>query len=87
MKKFTSFLTLVMLCCISAMAQYKPGDVVGSEKPEKTLIKIGTAQAEMVPNQWYFLHSPLEQNSTATDFVMPGEEIPYVGGLCYESDG
>lgn len=87
MKKITSFLTIMMLCCISAMAQYKPGDVIGSEKPEKTMIKLGTAQAEMVPNQWYFIHSPLEQNSTATEFVMPGEEIPYVGGLCYESGG
>ena len=87
MKKITSFLTIMMLCCISAVAQYKPGDVIGSEKPEKTMIKIGTAQAEMVPNQWYFLHSPLEVGAKATDFVMPGDPIPYVGGLCYESGG
>ena len=84
MKKFTSFLTLVMLCCISAMAQYKPGDVVGSEKPEKTLIKIGTAQAEMVPNQWYFVHTSKETGTDAVVFAMPGDPIPYVGGLFYE---
>ena len=86
MKKITSFLTIMMLCCISALAQYKPGDVIGSEKPEKTMIKIGTAQAELVPNQWYFLHSPLEIESTATDFVMPGEPVPFIGGLLYEDD-
>ena len=86
MKKITSFLTLVMFCCISAVAQYSPGDVIGTEKPVKTKIKIGTAQAEMVPNKWYFLHSPLEIGSSATEFVMPGDPIPYAGGLMYEDD-
>lgn len=86
MKKITSFLSLLLFCCISAVAQYSPGDVIGTEKPVKTKIKIGTAQAEMVPNKWYFLHSPLEVNSTATDFVMPGDPIPYAGGLLYEDD-
>lgn len=86
MKKFTSFLALVMFCCISAVAQYSPGDVIGTEKPVKTKIKIGTAQAEMVPNKWYFLHSPLEVGSSATEFVMPGDPVPYAGGLCYEDD-
>ena len=86
MKKITSFLTLVMFCCISAVAQYSPGDVIGTEKPVKTKIKIGTAQAEMVPNKWYFLHSPLEVGSSATEFVMPGDPIPYAGGLMYEDD-
>ena len=88
MKKITSFLSLLLFCCISAVAQYSPGDVIGTEKPVKTKIKIGTAQAEMVPNKWYFLHSPLEIGSSATEFVMPGDPIPYAGGLLYEdADG
>ena len=86
MKKITSFLSLLLFCCISAVAQYSPGDVIGTEKPVKTKIKIGTAQAEMVPNKWYFLHSPLEIGSSATEFVMPGDPIPYAGGLLYEDD-
>ena len=77
MRKITSFLSLVMLCCISAFAQ----ETVTTELPQDKLVKIGTAQAEMVPGQWYFLHNPRNgQNNDHSYFALPGE-MPKRGGL------
>ena len=77
MRKITSFLSLVMLCCISAFAQ----ETVTTELPQDKLVKIGTAQAEMIPGQWYFLHNPRNgQNNDHSYFALPGE-MPKRGGL------
>ena len=76
MKKITSFLAMVMLCCISAFAQ----ETVGTELPKDKLIKIGTAQMEVVAGQWYFLHTPRNPNQSATDFDVEGQ-IQSAGGL------
>ena len=48
MKKITSFLMMVVLCCVGAFAQ----ESVGTELPTDKLITIGTAQAEMEPGKW-----------------------------------
>ena len=80
MKKITSFLSLVMLCCISVFAQ----EYVGSEIPADKLIKIGTAQTELVPGQWYFIHTPRNANQSAVDFAVDGQ-IQSAGGLVYEN--
>ena len=77
MRKITSFLSLVMLCCISVFAQ----ETVTTELPQNKLVKIGTAQAEMVPGQWYFLHNPRNgQNNDYSYFALPGE-TPKRGGF------
>ena len=77
MRKITSFLSLVMLCCISVFAQ----ETVTTELPQNKLVKIGTAQAEMVPGQWYFLHNPRNgQNNDHSYFALPGE-TPKRGGF------
>ncbi|MDO4756828.1 MAG: hypothetical protein Q4A54_10805, partial [Parabacteroides sp.] len=79
MKKITSFLTLMVLCSVVALAQ----EVVGSELPVNKQIKIGTAQAEVVPGKWYVVYNPRPSagSSLAQDFVLPGESIPWTGGL------
>ena len=76
MKKITSFLAMVMLCCISAFAQ----ETVGTELPKDKLIKIGTAQKEVVAGQWYFLHNPRNPNNPAEAFDQEGQ-IQSAGGL------
>ena len=76
MKKITSFLAMVMLCCISAFAQ----ETVGTELPKDKLIKIGTAQKEVVAGQWYFLHNPRNPNQSATAFDIEGQ-IQSSGGF------
>ena len=73
MKKITSFLMMVVLCCVGAFAQ-------ATEYANK-LISIGTAQGEMVPGKWYFLHSSRNANSSASDFAEVGGTIPSAGGL------
>lgn len=75
MKKLTSFLMMTMVCCLATFAQWPDGFL-----PEKK-IKIGTAQAKMVPEQWYFIHNSRNPGSGASKFVTPGETIPSVGGL------
>ena len=79
MRKITSFLSLVMLCCISVFAQ----EYVGSEIPANKLVKIGTAQTELVPGQWYFIHTPRNANQSAVDFAVDGQ-IQSAGGLVYD---
>ena len=76
MKKITSFLAMVMLCCISAFAQ----ETVGTELPKDKLIKIGTAQKEVVAGQWYFLHNPRNPNTAAEAFDQDGQ-IQSAGGF------
>ncbi|MDE5561560.1 MAG: hypothetical protein K2J00_07175, partial [Bacteroidaceae bacterium] len=83
MRKFTSFFVMMVLCCISAFAQET--ETVGTELPKSTFVKIGTAQAEMVPGKWYFVHSTRNSGEQAKleNFVLPGEPIahPACGGL------
>ena len=73
MKKITSFLMMAVLCCAGAFAQ-------ATEYANK-LVTIGTAQAEMVPGQWYFLHSPRNPNSSADAFAEAGGTITSAGGF------
>ena len=74
MKKITSFLVMAVLGCASAFAQ------AATEYANK-LITIGTAQAEMVPGQWYFLHSPRNVNQNAEAFAEVGGSIQSAGGF------
>ena len=79
MKKITSFLMMVVLCCVSAYAQEV--EVVETELPKNKLVTIGTAQAEMVPGKWYFLQNPRDgQNDRHEYFAIPGDK-PVRGGL------
>jgi hypothetical protein len=80
MRKITSFLFLMLVCCISAVAQ----DVVTTEKPVGKIIKAGTAQAEMVPNQWYFVYQCREGGGGAGTQATVGEELSeFTGGFVY----
>ena len=80
MKKICSFL-MSALCAANVFADYNAGDVVGTELPTDKLIKIGTAQGEMIPGQWYFLHSPRNPNTNAEAFAEVGGTITATGGL------
>ena len=73
MKKITSFLMMAVLCCAGAFAQ-------ATEYVDK-LVTIGTAQAEMVPGKWYFLHNPRNPDQSATDFAEVGGTIASAGGF------
>lgn len=77
MKKITSFLVMAVLGCASAFAQ-------ATEYANK-LITIGTAQAEMVPGQWYFLHTPRNPNTNAEAFAEVGGSIQSAGGLATDA--
>ena len=77
MKKITSLMMMLVLCCVGAFAQ------AATEWADK-LIRIGAAQAEMVPGKWYFLHTPRIPNQSATAFAMPGETIQSAGGLAID---
>lgn len=87
MKKITSFLLMAVLCCIGAFAQ----ESAGSEFPAGKMVGIGTAQATMVPNQWYFLHQgrdsdPDNNNSDASHQIAVGDYIAEpVGGFVYDT--
>ena len=73
MKKITSFLMMMVLCCVGAFAQ-------ATEYANK-LVTIGTAQAEMVPGKWYFLHNPRNPNSAAEAFAEVGGTVTSAGGF------
>lgn len=75
MKKITSFLMMMVLCCIGAYAQ--DVETVGTQLPQDKLIKVGTAQAEMEPGKWYFLY----QNRGNGTFYEPGAEFGSGGGF------
>ncbi|MDE5560875.1 MAG: hypothetical protein K2J00_03585, partial [Bacteroidaceae bacterium] len=81
MRKFTSFFAMMVLCCISALAQ----ETVGTTLPENVFVKIGTVQSEMVPGKWYFLHNPRKPGNVPAnleDFRLPGDgDIADAGGL------
>ena len=80
MKKITSFLMMMVLCCIGAYAQ-------GAKEYADKLIKMGTQQTEMVPGEWYFLHTPRNPNAsvTAEDYAIDGI-IQSKGGLVYDNE-
>lgn len=70
----------MLVCCISAVAQ----DVVTTEKPVGKIIKAGTAQAEMVPNQWYFVYQSRRGDNDAGTQATVGEELSeFTGGFVY----
>lgn len=73
MKKITSFLMMMVLCCAGAFAQ-------ATEYANK-LVTIGTAQAEVVPGQWYFLHNSRNPNNPAEAFAEVGGTITSAGGF------
>jgi hypothetical protein len=79
MKKITSFLMMMVLCCIGAYAQ-------GAKEYADKIIKIGTQQTEMVPGEWYFLHTPRNPNQSVTcdDYAIDGM-IQAKGGLVYDN--
>lgn len=77
MKKITSFLMMVVLCCVGAFAQESVGTVLPADK----LITIGTAQGEMVPGKWYFLHNPRNSGQSAEAFAEVGGTITTAGGF------
>ena len=80
MKKITSFLMMMVLCCIGAYAQ-------GATEYADKIIKIGTQQTEMVPGQWYFLHTPRNPNAStgSGDYAIDGI-IQSKGGLVYDKE-
>ena len=80
MKKITSFLMMMVLCCIGAYAQ-------GATEYADKIIKIGTQQTEMVPGQWYFLHTPRIPNAStgSGDYAIDGI-IQSKGGLVYDNE-
>lgn len=82
MKKITSFLMMAVFCCINAFAQ----DIVGEELPVGKLVVIGTCQDQMVPGQWYFVHTPRNQNQNASNYATVGDYIGSDGGLVHETD-
>lgn len=83
MKKITSFLMMAVFCCINAFAQ---GDIVGEELPVGKLVVIGTCQDQMVPGQWYFVHTPRNPNQNASNYATVGDYIGGEGGLVHETD-
>ena len=80
MKKITSFLMMMVLCCIGAYAQ-------GATEYADKIIKIGTQQTEMVPGTWYFLHTPRNQNASVgpSDYAVDGI-IQSKGGLVFDKE-
>ena len=80
MKKITSFLMMMVLCCVGAFAQ-------GAKEYADKIIKIGTQQTEMVPGQWYFLHTPRNSGGSVTseDYAIDGL-IQSKGGLVYDNE-
>lgn len=83
MKKITSFLMMAVFCCINAFAQ---GDIVGEELPVGKLVVIGTCQDQMVPGQWYFVHTPRNPNQNASNYAAVDDYIGSDGGLVHETD-
>ena len=80
MKKITSFLMMMVLCCIGAYAQ-------GATEYADKIIKIGTQQTEMVPGTWYFLHTPRNPNASVgpSDYAVDGI-IQAKGGLVFDKE-
>ena len=79
MKKITSFLMMLLLCCTSVFAQ-------GATEYVDKLIRIGTVQTEMVPGKWYFLHTPRNPNQSVTyDDYAIDSMIQAKGGLVYDN--
>ena len=48
--------------------------------PRGKRVKIGTAQKELIPGKWYFLHNPRNPNQSAKEFDQDGV-IQYAGGF------
>lgn len=80
MKKISTFLMMSVLCCISAFAQ----TMVDTELPTDKMVRIGTAQSEMVPGKWYFVHNTRPVNGQATNpdnFATVGGIPQVIGGF------
>ena len=80
MKKITSFLMMMVLCCIGAYAQ-------ATEYADK-IIKIGAQQTDVEAGKWYFLHTPRNMNAsvTSSDYADSNDGvIQSKGGLVYDN--
>lgn len=67
MKKITSLMMMLVLCCVGAFAQ-------ATELTDK-IVRIGKVQTEVVPGQWYFLHTPRNSGGTAEAFATDEGDI------------
>lgn len=80
MKKITSFLMMMVLCCVGAFAQ-------ATEYADK-IIKIGAQQTDVESGKWYFLHTPRNPNAsvTSSDYADSNDGvIQSKGGLVYDN--
>lgn len=77
MKKITSLMMMLVLCCVGAFAQ-------ATELTDK-IVRIGKVQTEVVPGQWYFLHTPRNPNQNANDYATDEGDIQSFGGLVYDN--
>ena len=80
MKKITSFLMMMVLCCVGAFAQ-------ATEYADK-IIKIGAQQTDVESGKWYFLHTPRNMNAsvTSSDYADSNDGvIQSKGGLVYDN--
>ena len=80
MKKITSFLMMMVLCCVGAFAQ-------ATEYADK-IIKIGAQQTDVESGKWYFLHTPrnMNQSVTSSDYADSNDGvIQSKGGLVYDN--
>ena len=75
MKKITSLMFMLVLFCVGAMAQ--------ATHLEGKKIRMGLAQGEMVPGEWYILNTARAAKSDWSGFVMPGEPAQ-AGGIVFD---
>lgn len=77
MKKITSLMMMLVLCCVGAFAQ-------ATELTDK-IVRIGKVQTEVVPGTWYFLHTPRNPDQSADAFATDEGDIQSFGGLVYDN--
>ena len=77
MKKITSLLTLLLLCCVSAFAQ-EPSEMDGKS------ITVGGAVARFEANTWYFLHQARVYGTDTGTHSEVGSQ-PVSGGFIYDT--
>lgn len=77
MKKITSLMMMLVLCCVGAFAQ--------ATELDGKIIKIGKVRTEVVPGEWYFLHTPRNPNQDADAYATDEGDIQSFGGLVYDN--
>ena len=80
MKKIFSLMLMALLPMMAINVQAE-GYPVNKVLPTNVNITIGTAQQSVEPGKWYFIHTPRNRNTNATQFANVGETISVVGGL------